>query len=154
MNNDRDRLVKIAAAFAIAFLVSLIALVSVGSYEIAKINQSIAELAAKKPTEIDYKRISQQVASLIELPTPENGKDGANGRNGRNGKDGLDSVSTNTVIERQTNTIVEKELPPQDGKNGSDGQPIVIAIDASGKLYWKYADDREWMAVPIIEAQQ
>jgi len=147
MPDEIKRLINILIGFGVAIIVLVSGLVMIGSYEIAKINQTIAtnneELNQKidKLQNVDIEELARQVAILI--PTP---KDGVNGINGNNGLNGKDSMSTTTVIERQT--IIEKELPPVDGKE----QPkYLLAQLTDGRLVWKYEFDRSWSLVPTIE---
>jgi len=148
-SNDRDRIINIAIGFGVACLVLICGFAAIGSYEISKIKESI--LVNAQNNKIDPEKLSKQVASLIKIPMPKNGVDGKNGLNGSNG---LDSLSTHTITERQTNTVIEKELPPKNGENGKDGvdAPLIyLGISSNGKLLWKYENDRDWLLVPTIE---
>jgi len=147
MPEELRRLINIIIAFGIALIIVISALVFIGSYEISKINQNIAtsykELNERIESieKIDYNKLAEQVVKLI--PVPKDGIDGYNGVNGTNGKD---SVSTTTIIERQT--VIEKEVPP---RNGDDGKTPVFGQLPDGRIVWKYLTDRDWLLMPIVE---
>ena len=149
MPDEIKRLINILIGFGVAIIVLVCGIVFIGSYEISKINQTIIEnnIAINKKIDaienIDTNELARQVALLIK--TPSDGIDGSNGINGTNGKD---SLSTTTVIERQT--IIEKELPPQ---NGKDAREYQLARLNDGRLVWKFNNDRDWSLVPTIDVE-
>jgi len=145
MPDDIKRLINIIIGFGVAIVVLISGIVIIGSYEISKINHSITELNNRVESiqGINVEELARQVATLI--PAPQDGRDGNNGASGVAGKD---SLSTITVVERQT--IIEKELPPKDGKDAREYQ---LARLSDGRLIWKFNTDREWALVPTLDIE-
>lgn len=150
MSNEIKRLINILIGFGVAIVMLVSGLIYIGSYELAKVNQNFIAINSKidniQNQNIDVNALAEQVAVLIPKP-----KDGTNGTNGVTppcyfevnqcrGADGSDSVSKTTIIER--------ELPPQ---NGKDAPKYQLAQLPTGQLIWKYENDREWSLLPTIE---
>lgn len=151
MNDDKDksRLVKIGVGLGLMALIFLTGLTVLGSIEIGRTHEIIAnqnkklELLSSELGNISRKTITISDIQSLNL---KNGDDGKDGRDGINGKNGSDSQSTTTIIEKQT--IIEKELPPQ---NGTDGKEVELGMSKDGIHLWKYVDDRIWQIIPIVD---
>lgn len=150
-DNESKRLIAFAATLAVILSAVLAAGIFWASIEIGGIKRSIAE--ANQKTEeisnigrIDQDKFTKEVASLVRLPAPIEGKPG------KNGTDGKDSLSTNTVIEKQT--IIKEQLPPEKGEKGDSGEPareIDFGISRNGHPIWKWSTDREWRLFQAVE---
>lgn len=128
----------------IVILVLVLGIVSWGSILIAQVSKQstdnqnrIAEIgkviAEYKP--VNAQDLAKEVAIIIGKP-----KDGAQGPQGENG---TDSISTHTEKE----TIVYQSKPGIDGTNGKTPQ---LGQLPSGKIVWKYNDDRQWQEIPVV----
>lgn len=82
--------------------------------------------------------VSRQIAT-IQATVPKDGKDGKNGK---------DSLSTHTIVEKET--VVEKQIPVH-GKNGRDGQTPLVAFDEGLKRWLvRYDETEEWTLAPVL----
>lgn len=156
MKNDSEykRLIRFVVVLAVILSVVLTGAIFWASFEISNIKHSISERRAEV-TEInkaDMAKLSTEISKLIVIPAPikgDKGEDAAPAKDGRDGKDGKDSISTHTVVEK--NTIVEKTEPAKNGVDGKDGKTIQLGMSKNGNPIWKYEQDREWQLFEVVE---
>lgn len=100
-------------------------------------------------------RVREQVAEqvrqqLLAQPLPQPGQQGIQGIDGKDGRDGKDSISTSTIVEKQT-SVKEVIAKPEKGEkgdpgvNGKDARQVILSTDPiSGDIIWKYEGDTLW----------
>lgn len=143
--------------FKIAIVCILLGILFACCFAIATISQRIATIeesvkiandnaVLNKP--LKKQELEEIISTQLLQFKPEDGKNGKDGENGVNGKDGTDSISTNTVIQKET--LIEKQLPPEKGENGIDGRTLQIGKSLDGVIVYKYDTERVWVKLPIV----
>lgn len=148
MKHDPKKVITIALTFLGLLIISC--LVAWASIKVADHEYRIDNLESQSKSNpvLDVNTLSKQLASLINIPVAKDGENGSNGKNGENGtdgRDGKDSVSTNTIVEKETTVI--QPVPGQDGRNGLT--PI-LGVSLDNVLLYKYENDRFWRPIPKI----
>lgn len=92
-------------------------------------------------------KLSKPIKGIDGLPGSQ-GLQGMPGLPGKDGKDGESAVSTTTIVEKPTTTIIQQNIPTPGekgdrGEQGSPGREIELGSQ-DGKIVWHYSGDEAW----------
>lgn len=129
-------------AFWLWIIVTLVlaGFVAWASLKFVKYDNSIKYLDSKQVQQIVQKEL-QPVYTTIE---------GKQGKQGNDGKDGKDSMSTHTVIEKETTVITQEQIKGEKGDRGDNGRSMELAKDQSGNILYRLSGDRFWQPVTLL----
>jgi hypothetical protein len=135
------RLVVVAVAIFILFMALMIWAVIYITLGIAENKQHI-ETVANRPVKTMQGPQGPQGPSGLSIIGPV-------GPQGEKGDTGMQ-----TVVKTETNTVVEKQLPPEKGEKGDPGDPgqpgreIELRLNPQTKLFeYRYVGDTRWTPV-------